>query len=338
MDHCDVILKVEHLCTSFITDRKETNIIKDISFNVFRGKMLAIVGESGCGKSVTAYSVCRLLSKNGRITKGKITFRPSDGKEYHIERLEPFGKEMRELRGKRISMIFQDSSMSLNPVQKVGKQVAESLLEHEKIDKMEVKERVINMFRTLGIPDPEKRYNEYPFQFSGGMRQRVMIAIAMICNPDLIIADEPTTALDVTIQAQTIELMKNLQKQYNKTIILITHNMGLVAESAECVMVMYMGRIVEYGSVEQIFNCPSHPYTKALLKSVPVLGYDGVKQLEAIEGNTPNPEDCTDGCDFANRCKYCQESCKTGDINVHWLEDGHYVRCRLFDECKIGGK
>ena len=337
MDNKDIILDVSHLNTSFMVEKKEIKIVKDVSFQVKRGTTLAIVGESGCGKSVTVHSIAKLMPKNAVVKADKVQYNAlRDGQvhEYRLDQMAPYGKEMRSLRGTEIGMVFQDPMSSLNPVYKVGDQVAENLLQHFKMTKAEAKEKVLDMFRKLGIPDPENRINDYPFQFSGGMKQRVVIALAMICNPELIIADEPTTALDVTIQAQIMELMKDLQLNEGKSVILITHNMGLVAEQADEVCVMYMGRVVEFGSLEQIFENPSHPYTKALLRSVPVLGLADDQKLETIPGATPNPADVGEGCEFADRCSECCPECRTGRISAYEVEPGHRVRCVKFNSYK----
>lgn len=329
----ELILEVRNLHTSFKMGTDVLEIIKGVSFEVYRGKMLAIVGESGCGKSVTVHSVVQLLPKTGMMTGGEIIFHDGE-KKYELHRMNRYGKEMRAIRGKFIGMIFQDPMASLNPVYRVGDQVMENLLQHYQMTKGEARERVIEMFESLGIPDPRTRINDYPHQFSGGMKQRVMIAIAMICNPDLLIADEPTTALDVTIQAQIMELMKDLEKKQNKSIILITHNMGLVAETADYVAVMYMGRMVEYGTIEQIFQAPSHPYTQALMRSVPMLGMEAGKELETIRGSTPNPSELQPGCEFADRCDFCTEKCRENDIHNYELEEGHRVRCIRYSSYK----
>lgn len=337
MDSKDIILDVSHLNTSFMVEKKEIKIVKDVSFRVKRGTTLAIVGESGCGKSVTVHSIAKLMPKNAVVKADKIQYNAlRDGQvhAYRLENMAPYGKEMRSLRGTEIGMVFQDPMSSLNPVYKVGDQVAENLLQHFKMSKKEAQEKVLDMFRKLGIPDPENRIHDYPFQFSGGMKQRVVIALAMICNPELIIADEPTTALDVTIQAQIMELMKDLQVNEGKSVILITHNMGLVAEQADEVCVMYMGRVVEFGSLEQIFENPSHPYTKALLRSVPVLGLADDQKLETIPGATPNPADVGEGCEFADRCSACCAECRKGRIPAYEVEPGHKVRCVKFKGCK----
>lgn len=336
MDNKEIILNVEKLNTTFISDRKEIKIVKDVSFQVRRGKTLAVVGESGCGKSVTMNSIMRFTGKNAIVKAENIHYNAlRDGvvTEYHLESIkEPNGPEMRALRGPDMSMVFQDPMSSLNPVYKVGDQVAEGLLQHNKgMKKAEAREKVLEMFRKLGIPDPEERIDCYPHQFSGGMKQRVVIAIAMICNPELIICDEPTTALDVTIQAQIMDLLKDLQLKEGKSIILITHNMGLVAEMADEVSVMYMGRVVEFGSREDMFDRPSHPYTKALLRSVPVLGLADGQKLETIPGATPNPADLKGGCEFADRCSECTERCREKTIPMFEIAPGHRVRCLKYD-------
>lgn len=336
MDNREIILKVEKLNTTFISDRKEIKIVKDVSFQMRRGTTLAVVGESGCGKSVTMNSIMRFMGKNAIVNAQNIQYNAlCDWKvmEYHLEKIkEANGPQMRALRGPELSMVFQDPMSSLNPVYKVGDQVAEGLLWHNKgMKKAEARQRVLEMFQKLGIPDPKERIDCYPHQFSGGMKQRVVIAIAMICNPKLIICDEPTTALDVTIQAQIMELLKELQVKEGKSIILITHNMGLVAEMADEVCVMYMGRIVEFGSLEDLFDRTSHPYTKALLRSVPVLGLGGGRKLETIPGVTPNPADLGEGCEFADRCQECVERCRKGRIPMFEITPGHRVRCLKFD-------
>ena len=335
MDNKEIILDVKNLCTTFKVDRKEIPIVKNVTFQVKRGHALAVVGESGCGKSVTMNSIMRFLGSNAKVTADSIQYNAiCDGvvTEHHLESIKkPHGPEMRALRGPEMSMVFQDPMSSLNPVYKVGDQVAEGLLQHNKgMTKKEAKQKVLELFRKLGIPDPEERINAYPHQFSGGMKQRVVIAIAMINNPELIICDEPTTALDVTIQAQIMELLKDMQVNEGKSIVLITHNMGLVAEMADEVCVMYMGRVVEYGSLEDVFDRTSHPYTKALLRSVPVLGLADGQKLETIPGATPNPADLKGGCEFADRCSECTAACREGRIPMYEIEPGHKVRCLKF--------
>ena len=337
MDNKEIILDVQNLCTTFMVDRKEVRIVKNVSFQLKRGHALAVVGESGCGKSVTMNSIMRFLGNNAKVTADSIQYNAmKDGvvTEHHLESIQkPHGPEMRALRGPEMSMVFQDPMSSLNPVYKVGDQVAEGLLQHNKgMTKKEAREKVLELFRKLGIPDPEERIDAYPHQFSGGMKQRVVIAIAMICNPELIICDEPTTALDVTIQAQIMELLKDMQVKDGKSIVLITHNMGLVAEMADEVCVMYMGRVVEFGTLEDVFDHTSHPYTKALLRSVPVLGLADGQKLETIPGATPNPADLKGGCEFADRCSECMACCREGDIPTFEIAPGHRVRCMKFKD------
>ena len=333
----EVILDVKNLSTSFITDKKETKIIKNVSFQLKKGSALAIVGESGCGKTVTVHSIVRLLPPNAKVTSDYVIYRSIKSgslKEYRLDKLANYGKAMRSLRGPEISMIFQDPMASLNPVYRIGTQIIEGLLNHNPhMKKNEAMQKALDMLKMLGVPAAEQRIYDYPHQMSGGMKQRVIIAIAMICDPEMIIADEPTTSLDVTIQAQIMELMKKLQTEYNKSIILITHNMGLVAEMADEVCVMYMGRIIEYGMVRNIYEHPSHPYTKALLQSVPVPGIKE-KELVTIPGSTPDPAELGPGCEFADRCSYCTNRCREDRIHAYELTENHWVRCLLYDDFK----
>lgn len=335
MNNNELALEIKGLNTSFIVDKKEVKILKDVSFNLRRGTTLAVVGESGCGKSVTVHSIMGLVPSNARIVADSITYNSKkSGASFRMDGRKKFDKEMMKIRGSEIGMIFQDPMSSLNPVYRVGEQVAEGLLQHNpKMSKDEAMKKVLELFKKLGIPDPETRIRDYPHQFSGGMKQRVVIAIAMICNPDVLIADEPTTALDVTIQAQIMELMKDLQLNDNKSIILITHNMGLVAEMADDICVMYMGRVMELGNADVVFNNPSHPYTQALLRSVPVLGLAEGQRLETIPGMTPNPAQVGEGCEFADRCTFCKDECRKGLMPFIELEPGHHVRC-----CQVKAK
>ena len=334
----DYILQVEDLKTEFKVGKRTVHAVNGVSFNLERGKTLCIVGESGCGKSVTAHSVLQLLPNNGYIAGGSVRYSPEPGQEIELSKYKRHGRQMRAVRGKDIAMIFQDPMSTLNPVYKVGDQIMEMLRAHEKISKAEGRARIIKLLGELGIPNPEIRYDQYPHEFSGGMKQRVMIAIAMICNPTILIADEPTTALDVTIQAQILDLIMKMQKEYGTSVILITHNMGIVAEIADEVAVMYMGRIVEYGTLEQIFTNPTHPYTKALMRSVPVLGMDRNKKLDTIEGSTPDASTVFTGCEFADRCTCATEQCpKRFPVNTT-VEDGHIVRCLLFEEGEAHGE
>jgi oligopeptide/dipeptide ABC transporter ATP-binding protein len=326
----EMILELKDVNVRFNVEDGQLHILRDVSLSVPRGSFLCIVGESGCGKSVTAQAIVQLLPDNGQISAGEILFR-SNNEEIKLNSLEKFGKQMRGLRGAKIGMIFQDTLSSLNPAHKVGRQVAESLLQHFPISKSEARLKVIELFRKLGIPDPERRYDAYPHEFSGGMRQRVMIAVATICEPDLVIADEPTTALDVTIQAQIMTLLKDLQKNAGKTFILITHNMALVSEVADHVAVMYLGRVVEYGKVDQVLRDPKHPYTRALLESVPTLDADKNVELQTVDGQTPSPADVTVGCEFAGRCPYVINACREQTVEMLTFAESHQVRCIRLD-------
>lgn len=339
MKEQDFVLEVKDLKTTFKVGRRQVHAVNGVTFSLERGKTLCIVGESGCGKSVTAHSIMQLLPPNGILENGSVTYYPQSGKKGKIiSNFSRTGREIRAIRGKDIAMIFQDPMSTLNPVYTIGSQIMESLSSHEKIDKAEAKARIIKLLSDLGIPTPEKRYDQYPHEFSGGMKQRVMIAIAMICNPNILIADEPTTALDVTIQAQILDLMQKMQREHGTSIILITHNMGIVAEVADSVAVMYMGRVVEYGTLEQIFTNPLHPYTKALMRSVPVLGMDKTQELETIEGNTPDASTDFGGCEFSDRCECAVAACKNHFPVDTIMDDGHRVRCLLFEEVRVGGK
>ena len=323
------ILRIENLQTEFKVGKRIVHAVNGVSYTLGRGRTLGVVGESGCGKSVTAHSVLQLLPKAGRIAGGKVEYIRADGATVRLDQLKPTGKQMRAIRGKEIAMIFQDPMSTLNPVYTVGSQILENLNQHEKLSKQEAMQRAIEMLRDLGIPDPETRIKEYPHQFSGGMKQRVMIAIAMICNPEILIADEPTTALDVTIQAQILELMKRLQKEHGTSIILITHNMGIVAENCDDVAVMYMGRVVEYGTLEQIFTNPLHPYTQALMSAVPIPDPDIAAASSRIHlsGDVPTPIDPPSGCRFRARCPYATEQCAQERPELREVAPDHFVAC-----------
>lgn len=319
------IISVNNLKTYFYTNERCNKAIAGVSLKIKKGKTLCIVGESGCGKSVTASSIMQLLPKLARIEEGEIIYH-SDNGDIRIDKLKKNGKEMRKLRGKDIAMIFQDPMTALNPVYTVGFQISENIRYHEKVSKKEAREKTLELLANMGIPYPEQRIDEYPHQFSGGMRQRAMIAMAMSCNPKVLIADEPTTALDVTIQAQIFELMDKLKKENDTAILLITHDMGVVSELADEVAVMYMGNIIESGTVEEILKTPAHPYTKALLESIPVLGKGKDQDLNPIKGATPDPYDRPKGCQFAPRCDYCTDKCRTMPEEVI-IENDHMVRC-----------
>ena len=299
--------------------------VDDVSFDVYEGEVLGIVGESGSGKSVTAYSINRLIPMPpGKIEGGEVIYKG-------INLLDLSFEEMKKYRGKEISMIFQEPMTSLNPVMKIKNQLMEVILQHEKVDKEEAFKRSIEMLELVGIPDAEKRMKDYPHQFSGGMRQRVMIAMALACNPSLLIADEPTTALDVTIQAQILDLMLKLKNERKEAaIILITHNLGVVAEMCQRIIVMYGGKLQEVGSAEDIFEKSKHPYTIGLLKSLPDPYKDERKELDAIPGIIPHILDLPIGCKFCTRCKEVMEKCWTIEPELKELNPGHFVRCHLF--------
>lgn len=332
----DVVLRVKDLKTFFYTNNRCNRAVNGVSFDVKRGKTLSIVGESGSGKSVTASTIMQLLPELSRIEEGEITYFSEDG-EVRIDQLEKNGKKMRSLRGSEIAMIFQDPMTALNPVYTVGFQIRENLRAHTKMNKKEANERAIELLSLMGIPNPEQRVKEYPHQYSGGMRQRAMIAMAMSCNPKVLIADEPTTALDVTIQAQIFELINNLKDEFNTAVLLITHDMGVVNEVSDDVAVMYMGNILESGTTKQIISRPAHPYTEALLKSIPVLGKGRAQKLEPIRGSTPDPYQRPVGCQFRDRCDYATEKCKIMPPE-EIIAEGHMVRCWNYKEVLANGK
>ena len=323
----NTLLKVQDLEVNFYNNERCNKVLRGVSFNLEKGKIMCIVGESGCGKSVTANAIMGLLPDLSRIEKGEIHFY-NEGKDIRIDKLKRKGKEMREIRGSGISMIFQDPMTALNPVFTVGYQINESLLYHKMAkNKTEAKEQSIRLLKDMGIPLPEKRVDEYPYQFSGGMCQRAMIAMAMSCQPKVLIADEPTTALDVTIQAQIFELMLQLKNEKDAAILLITHDMGVVAELADNVAVMYMGNIVESGDAEAVLTRSAHPYTKALIQSIPVLGRGKKQDLQPIKGSTPDPYHRPKGCQFAPRCAYATELCQAEMPDEVEIEPGHKCRC-----------
>lgn len=334
----DKIISVKNLKTYFYANNRCNKALNGVSMDIKRGKTLCIVGESGCGKSVKASSIMQLLPKFSRIEEGEIIYHDENGRDIKIHELERNSKEMRQLRGKDIAMIFQDPMTALNPVYTIGWQIVEMIRTHEKISKKEAKERALKLLKDMGIPLAEKRIDQYPHEFSGGMRQRAMIAMAMSCNPKVLIADEPTTALDVTIQAQIFELMDKLKREYNTAIMLITHDMGVVCELADDVAVMYMGNIIESGSAKEVLENPSHPYTKALLKSIPVLGKGADQEINPIRGATPDPFDRPTGCQFAPRCDYYCKECDEQMPEEQLInESTHMVRCIKYKEVVLNG-
>lgn len=314
------LLEVKNLKTSFFTHVGEVKAIRDISFSVRKGEAVGIVGESGSGKSVTSLSIMQ-LQHPGRIMGGEILFHGED-------LLKKNKKEMRKMRSSKIAMIFQDPMTSLNALITIGSQISEAVLEHEKLSKKQAMERAVEMLRLVGIPDPEERIHCYPHEFSGGMRQRVMIAMALSCNPELLIADEPTTALDVTIQAQILRLLNDLKERTNTSIILITHDLGVVASSCSRIIVMYGGQIMETGTVEDIFYSPLHPYTMGLLKSIPKAG-GSRERLQSIAGTPPDMLQPPAGCPFYPRCEFAMGVCRERTVPEFRRGDEHAVRCWL---------
>ena len=316
----ELLLKLDDLQTYFYTEDGVVKAVDGVTFEIYKGETLGVVGESGCGKSVTSLSIMRLIpDPPGKIEGGRIMFEGED-------LTQKSQAEMRKIRGNDISMIFQEPMTSLNPVYKVGDQITEAIILHQNVSKKEAREQAIDMLKKVGIPSPEQRVDEYPHQLSGGMRQRVMIAMALSCNPKLLIADEPTTALDVTIQAQILELMKDLKDEFNTATMLITHDLGVVAEVCDRVAVMYAGKVVEYSDANTIFHNPKHPYTWGLLKSIPKLD-QSVERLLTIEGVVPSPHNLPKGCSFHPRCRFATDKCREQEPGIENVESGHSLRC-----------
>jgi len=325
----NTILDIKKLKTYFFLDSGTVRAVDGVDIALDRNTTLGLVGESGCGKSVTAMSVMRLIqSPPGRIVEGEILFHHDGGVD--IATLDPRGSEIRNIRGGEIAMVFQEPMTSLNPLYTVGKQIAESVQLHQNVGPKEALDQALEMLHKVQMSDPEQRLHEYPHQLSGGMRQRVMIALALSCNPSILIADEPTTALDVTVQAQILDLMRELQDDFGSAIIMITHNLGVISQMADYVAVMYLGKIVEYADVQTVFHHPVHPYTIGLLNSVPVFGRKGEKVLVPIEGMVPTPTEIIPGCAFAPRCPRATERCEREQPNLQQVEPGHQVACWTF--------
>lgn len=331
MSNSSNLLQVEGLKTYFHTFEGTARAVDDVSFYLNKGEVLGIVGESGCGKSVTAQSIMRLIPvPPGRIVHGKILFHDIDIVGLNME-------AMRSIRGNRISMIFQEPMTSLNPVYTIGNQISEMFVLHEKSSRSEAWERSVEMLKKVQIPAPEKRVHEYPHQLSGGMRQRAMIAMALACNPEILIADEPTTALDVTIQAQILDLMMKLRQDYETAVMMITHDLGVIAEIAERIVVMYAGKVVEEGRTDVIFEQPEHPYTRGLLRSIPKLGeraLHGRERLKEISGVVPSLYELSPGCSFSPRCHDVMDICRKRLPEIRDMGEGHRVRCWLYENGK----
>ena len=325
MENNNNVLEIRGLNSYFFTEKGVVPAVDGLNLDIPKGKIIGLVGESGCGKSMTAKSIMGLLKYPGRVAGGSIRFEDQD-----LTRLSD--KELRKICGNDISMIFQEPMTSLNPVLKVGRQVRETLLVHNPtMSKAEAKQRVVEMFQRVGIPEAEKRYDCYPHELSGGLRQRVMIAMAMVCKPKLLIADEPTTALDVTIEAQILRLMKELRDETGMSVLIITHNMGVVAEICDYVYVMYAGKIMEQAETFELFDHTMHPYTKGLLDSIPRIGQNA-ERLHTIPGVVPNLLHLSQGCPFSNRCEYATDQCRTEKAQLHPVAPDHQVRCFRCEE------
>jgi len=325
------LIEVRGLKTYFYTEDGVVRAVDGVNFTIEPEKTLGMVGESGCGKSVTARSIMGLIQMPpGKIEAGEILYH-QNGNVIDLTKLDPKGHEIRSIRGNEIAMIFQEPMTSLNPVYTIGNQIMEAITLHQQLSKKEARNKAIEMLRAAGISAPEQRVDEYPHQVSGGMRQRAMIAMALSCNPSLLIADEPTTALDVTIQAQVLGLMNNLRTQFKAAILFITHNLGVIAKMADDVVVMYLGKIVESGAVRNIFHDPSHPYTKGLMNSIPSLATTRQERLIPIKGVVPDPFEFPHGCGFEPRCPNAMEICKTQSPPLRKVAPGHVVACWLFE-------
>ncbi len=331
MSDNDILLTAQDLKVHFFTDEGVVKAVEGVDLEIESGRTLCLVGESGCGKSVTCRAFLGIVQPPGRIVSGDILFRPAGaGEAINIAKLDPRGQEIRQIRGKEIAMIFQEPMTSLSPMYTVGNQIAENILLHSGIAKEAAREQAIVLLDQVGIPDPDRLVDEYPFRLSGGMRQRAMIAMALSCNPTMLIADEPTTALDVTTQAQILDLMLELQHKYNMALLFITHDLGVVAEVADDVAVMYLGKIVERASADTIFNTPQHPYTQSLLRSIPKIAMRR-EELDPIKGMVPSPFRRPEGCTFNPRCPQAMEVCRHVVPSMTALNEDHVVRCLLYE-------
>lgn len=332
----DRLLEIEDLRTHFILEEGVLQAVDGVSLTIDRHQTVGIIGESGCGKSVMAQSVLRIVPPPGELVGGRILLHGENAAPVDIASLDPFGEQIRQIRGGVVSMVFQEPMTSLSPVHGIGDQVAEMILQHTTVSRQEADERTIGLLNMVGIPDPAGRMKSYPHELSGGLRQRVVIAIALACNPSLLIADEPTTALDVTVQAQILELMKSLQQQFGMAIMFITHDLGTIAGMADEVAVMYLGRIVERAPVKRIFSNPLHPYTVGLLNSVPRLGSGKSGRLQSIEGTVPLPMDMPPQCGFLSRCDRAIAGKCDGNVPpLVQVEEDHFVRCVLYDDTQV---
>ncbi len=327
----ETVLAVNNLKTWFYIEQGVVRAVDGVSFTLQAGKTLGIVGESGCGKSVTSRTIMRLLSPSlARIVDGSIKYYPKAGPPVELTQVDPYGDQIRDIRGNEIAMIFQEPMTSLNPVYTIGQQIMEAILLHQDVSKYEARARAIDVLRLVGIPLPEQRVDQYPHEFSGGMRQRAMIAMALSCNPRILIADEPTTALDVTIEAQILELIQQIQQDNDMALIMITHDLNVIGEVADHVIVMYLGQVVESAPVDDIFDNPKHPYTQGLLNSLPMIGRRD--RLEPITGSVPGPHERPRGCPFAPRCPHVMNRCRAENPPTFFLGPASNVACWLYDE------
>ena len=331
----NTIIEVRDLKTYFFLDEGTVKAVDGLSLKIEAKKTLGVMGESGCGKSVTALSILRILPKQAKIVDGSITFHANGENPVELTHFKQDSRELRDIRGKEISMIFQEPMTSFSPVHTIGNQILESIYYHDTTDKAIAREKAIDMLRKVGISNPEQRMSEFPHQLSGGLRQRCMIAMALVCHPKLLIADEPTTALDVTIQAQILELMQSLQEELGMAIMFITHSLGVISSISEKVAVMYLGRIVEFADTRTIFKNSQHPYTTSLLKSIPSIGRTKKTRLEAIKGNVPIPLEPLPQCGFYGRCPHSMDgTCDKAVPGLTEVEEGHFVRCFLLSDAK----
>ncbi len=329
----ETLLSVHNLKTYFFQDEGTVKAVDGATFDVYPGQTLGIVGESGCGKSVTAQSILRIVDRPGRIVDGEITLCCASGAEIDLARLRPNSKEMRAIRGTEIGLVFQEPMTSFSPVHTVGNQIMEAIRLHRDANKRQARERAVEILGQVGIPKPERRIDEYAFELSGGLRQRAMIAAALSCDPRLLIADEPTTALDVTTQAQILDLLRQLQQQRGMAIVLITHNLGVIAEMADHVVVMYLGRVVEQGPVDDLFHAPKHPYTRALLRSIPSIESTPRVKLPTISGSVPHPYSRPSGCPFYPRCSdFMPGTCDQQEPSLQPVNERQKASCFLYQD------
>ena len=322
----DLLLEISHLSAIIPTDDGPVRAVRDVSFQIRRGRTLGVVGESGCGKSMMGLSLMRLVPRPGYVEGEIVLYDREGGSGIGIHDLEQNGDAMRRIRGRKIAMIFQEPMTALNPVYTVGNQIGEALRLHHGMDREHARFRAVQALSEVGIPGARQRVDEYPHELSGGMRQRAMIAMALSCGPELLIADEPTTALDVTIQAQILDLLRELQKSHNMAILMITHDLGVIADMADEIMIMYAGQVVETGSPERIFYQPAHPYTRGLLDSAPRINRERTSRLSTIPGTVPSPLNLPEGCAFAPRCRYATEQCAI-EPPLEEITEGHRARC-----------